>query len=97
MRVPEPLHLLPPHRHQLLRIQHDMVPIRELLRVVHRPLVDVALNCARMARVLAGRDLHPVAMDRTVVSGHAAGEGLGVRIFLIWHNASAQEIPCSED
>ena len=35
-----PFHLLPPDRHQLLSIQHHVVPAGELIRVVHGPLVN---------------------------------------------------------
>jgi hypothetical protein len=67
------------------RCPADLEPIVPLVRVVHGPLVHVALNGDGVPGVLAACDLHPVAAAShpsnwpTLGNGHAdGGEGRDV-------------------
>ena len=60
--ITEPIFdLLPPHRNQLLRIQHHLEPVGPFVWVVDGPLKHVALDSPGPAGVLAGGDPYPVA------------------------------------
>ena len=86
MYLTEVFHLVPPHRHQRLRVQHDVVPAGPVIRLVHGPLVHVVIHPTEVPGVLASDDHRPVATTAHPSHGPTLGncytnvEGLGVTI-----------------
>ena len=69
--------LVPPHRHHLPVVQHDMVAGRVLIRVVHRALEHGAVHSPGAPLVAARCYDYPVPTLEAVIVAHAGTVGGG--------------------